>query len=56
MQQKMKASLLQHLHDRLSSKTILVNILPNVETPLKFNSNANTVTESLSHQTWEDIF
>jgi hypothetical protein len=55
-QQKTKASLLQHLHDNLSSGTISVNTLLNVETPLKFNFSANIVIGSLSHRPWVDIF
>jgi hypothetical protein len=33
-----------------------MNILPDVETPLKFNFGASMATENLSHQPRVDIF
>jgi hypothetical protein len=50
VQQEMGVSLLQHLHEQLSFKTILINIIPDVETPPKLNSGADMATESPSNQ------
>jgi hypothetical protein len=48
-QQEMRASLSQHLHKWLSSKTIPVNNIPNIETLPKFNSGANMTIGKSSH-------
>jgi hypothetical protein len=52
----MGASLSQHLHNRLYSETILVNILPDVKTPSEFYFGANMATRILSHQPMAYIF
>jgi hypothetical protein len=52
----MGTSLLQHLHKWFSFETIPVNNIPNVETPLEFNSSVSMTTESPSHKPKANIF